>query len=359
LEEIAVGRDLEVLARALKIEKDPERVKKPSAEDSKILTEAQAIRRDPERMRQVRGLAKEKLLESERNKKKKTRERAVNQPKEKEKKRAQVSPLETAGKNEPANLPEGVSEVENPAKLDAANPQAEDSYVDNLSEGAFATSRSLFKSEVWVKDPLYLKAWVWMFGKANHQGVKRGGYFYQRGELSTTYDEISKDGLKYRSNREWIYPSLKTIRYMLQWFISEGMIEVEPLRKRSRDGTRPSKVLTGADTGAYTGLRIKIINYDTYQNFDNYKGRHKGINKGRTGAELGHNNNNEINKKIYVEGSNELRLATLLLKEIRKHKPNYKLNFKEPALLQKWAKHVDLTIRVDGIEPGRIEKVIV
>lgn len=65
----------------------------------------------------------------------------------------------------------------------------------------------------------------------------------------------------------------------------------------------------------------------------------------------------ETNKRnIFVEGSNELRLSTLLLEEIRKNKSD----FKQPNQpnLQSWAKEVDLMIRRDGRKPERIEAVI-
>ena len=67
-----------------------------------------------------------------------------------------------------------------------------DAYMENenLKKGAFQISRSICHSEVWLKDHIYLKAWVWMIGKANHQTVEREGFIYQRGEFSTTYEEI-------------------------------------------------------------------------------------------------------------------------------------------------------------------------
>lgn len=58
-------------------------------------------------------------------------------------------------------------------------------------------------------------------------------------------------------------------------------------------------------------------------------------------------------KKYYVEGSDELRLASFLLEEIRKNQPS----FKEPNL-QAWAKEIDLMVRRDGRTPERIEGVI-
>ena len=61
-----------------------------------------------------------------------------------------------------------------------------------------------------------------------------------------------------------------------------------------------------------------------------------------------------LNLKEYVEDSTELRLASFLLEEILKTKPD----FKKPNL-QTWAKEIDLMLRRDGRDPGRIREVIV
>ena len=58
-------------------------------------------------------------------------------------------------------------------------------------------------------------------------------------------------------------------------------------------------------------------------------------------------------KNKYLEGSVELNLASFLLTEIQKNKPD----FKQPNL-QGWAKEVDLMIRIDHREPERIREVI-
>ncbi len=57
--------------------------------------------------------------------------------------------------------------------------------------------------------------------------------------------------------------------------------------------------------------------------------------------------------KEYCRNSDEFRLASLLLIEILKRKPDYK----KPDL-QSWAKHVDLMIRRDNRKPDRIEEII-
>jgi len=217
-------------------------------------------------------------------------------------------------------------------------------------------SRKLFSSSIWIKPSLYLKIWIWTIGRANHDDQEKGGYLYRRGEFTTTYDEIMKAGAHYH-NRKYIIPSLKQVRTILAWFVSEKMIFVEPIRAgglplpANQGGTGLG--LTGADprasTRAYIGIRIVVIKYDPYQSLKNYKGRHKG----RPTSQLGHYNNNE-RRKEYVEDSVELRLASFLLEEIQRNKPD----FKKPNL-QTWAREIDLLLRRDGRTPERVREVIV
>ena len=58
-------------------------------------------------------------------------------------------------------------------------------------------------------------------------------------------------------------------------------------------------------------------------------------------------------RKIYVEGSTELRLASFLLEEILKNKPD----FRQPNL-QTWARDIDLLLRRDNRSAEAIERVI-
>ena len=159
---------------------------------------------------------------------------------------------------------------------------------DQILKGGFIVARKLFGSEIWLRDPLYLKVWIWIIGKANHKDIKKNGRLYRRGELVTTYNKIIK-AASYYHNRSHITPSLKKIRLILEWLQKEGMIAVKPLKS--------GLGLTGADpkarTRAYLGIKIIVMNYDTYQNYKNYKGR----DRGRPSVQQGHNNNNEYNKE--------------------------------------------------------------
>lgn len=85
------------------------------------------------------------------------------------------------------------------------------------------------------------------------------------------------------------------MRRILQWFEKEKMIKICPIRGNS--------FLNGADPRAriraYLGIKIKVSNYDTYQNPGNYKGRDKG---GPTSL-LGQINNNKDKKDIKKDPS--------------------------------------------------------
>ena len=170
----------------------------------------------------------------------------------------------------------------------------------NLMRGAFLVSRNIDRSEVWSRDHIYLKAWIWMIGKANHKTIEKEGFFYQRGELLTTYEEIRESLKIYRHNKK-SYPTPKQIRVMLDWFVKRKMIEKTAIKKGeappfSHSSPTPTAI-SEAENRAYIGLRIRIVNYDTYQNLRNYEGRHKGEGKDRTKAEQGHYNNKETTIK--------------------------------------------------------------
>jgi len=119
-----------------------------------------------------------------------------------------------------------------------------------IPNGNFRIARKLFESKIWLKEPLYIKLWIYLLGEANHSDRERNGLLYKRGEVTTTYDKIIK-GLSYYYNREHIVPTLKNVRVMLQWLKSEGMIILKPLRAELPTGADPR-----AHTGAYLGIKF-------------------------------------------------------------------------------------------------------
>lgn len=157
----------------------------------------------------------------------------------------------------------------------------------HIPGGSFTIARKIFHSNIWLKPPTYLKVWVWIIGRASYMDHEKGGYKYKRGEFVTTYDKIIK-ATAYHKNRQHIFPTIKQIRIILKWLESEGMILVKPLKS--------GPCLTGADTTAqtraYVGLKIIVINYHSYQDLESYKGRHKG----RDLSQQGQYNNKGIKK---------------------------------------------------------------
>ena len=176
------------------------------------------------------------------------------------------------------------------------------SQNDFIPGGSFNIARQIFSSEIWLKPPLYLKVWIWIIGQANHADRTKNNRTYRRGELITIYEDIIK-GIAYYFNRSHIMPTLKQVRIILQWLESEGMIILEPLRAND-----PTERLTRADpradlktrTRAYLGIRISVINYNTYQDLKSYKGRPQKGNQGIPSVQLGHNNKNgQVKNNIY------------------------------------------------------------
>jgi hypothetical protein len=154
---------------------------------------------------------------------------------------------------------------------------------EKIPGGGFTIARQIFYSKIWMKDPLYLKIWVWIIGRASYENHEKNGKYYKRGQFVTTYDEIIRSNSHYH-NRRHIIPTLKQIRIILAWLQSEGMILVKQL-KSEPCRTGPD---SGARTRAYVGLKITVRNYNIYQDHKSYTGADSGA---ETCSELGHDNN--------------------------------------------------------------------
>lgn len=62
--------------------------------------------------------------------------------------------------------------------------------AEHIPGGGFTVARKIFTSGIWLKDPLYLKLWLWIIGRANFGNRKKNNYAYKRGEFVTTYKVI-------------------------------------------------------------------------------------------------------------------------------------------------------------------------
>jgi predicted transcriptional regulator len=112
---------------------------------------------------------------------------------------------------------------------------------------------------------------------------------------------------------------------------------------------------------------ITIRNYDQYQKTgggEKQADQQAEVTKCLIGLPQQSSNNQATaykklkNKRIYVEDSDELRLATLLLGEVQKNRQQRGLSPVKQPDLQSWAWDIDLIVRVDRKEPEQIERVI-
>jgi len=218
--------------------------------------------------------------------------------------------------------------------------------MNRQNTGAFLVARSIYDSVLWKRPPQYARLFFLLVGKAVFQdGHIFKGHVLRRGELITTYAEMS-EALSYTFNRATIKPSIKELRIMLSWMMSEGMISVKPFI----DGTSPNKGRPTELTRAYAGLLVCVINYDSYQDFESYKGRDKGrpsFEQGQLEEEC------KKNKKIYTSDSIEYGLADFLLQKILSRNSG----FKKPNV-QQWARDIDLMIRLDHRRTEDIRRVV-
>jgi hypothetical protein len=213
----------------------------------------------------------------------------------------------------------------------------------NFNNGAFLISRSLFNSDIWFKPPEYLKIWLYLIGKANHKGRKYRGYFCDRGQCFTNYNELSKQliyKIGYRNNAYNDFYMKNLMKYL-----------------------RSSLMVTTAKKPR--GLLITITNYDSYQNLSNYEKSSEDSSENSTYTpdelqsvpSINKNYKNYKNDKnlrnIYSQNSDEFRLAELLFNLIRERNPTHK----KPNL-QMWASIIDKMIRLDSRKADDIDAVI-
>lgn len=222
---------------------------------------------------------------------------------------------------------------------------------ETIHGGGFMVARKIFRSAVWIKPPLYLKVWVWILGRASHSDHEKGGHTYNRGEFVTSYKEIIK-ACEYRLNRKHIIPTLKQIRIILEWLQAEGMIVFEPISQGHTTGAD-----TGADpqggTRAYLGIKIVVVNYDTYQDLESYRGRPQEGNKGRhRGIPQGHDNNNGFKKNGIKRTPDEISEEISLLTDKLLPSPEGK------ELFTRTIEAISTTRKTNRVEPSVILKLL-
>lgn len=150
-------------------------------------------------------------------------------------------------------------------------------YEDTkIKGGAFQIARKIFESEIWLSKPAtWTKIWLYILGRVNHEDnsvCSRGeGFFQWKKEFKLVGRDITPDMIK------------KFIKYA-----------------KTGDGTDPHcdphcdpMVSTRRST---RGMYIKVLKYNTYQDFTSYRSTNKSTKKAlRKHQESTTINNNENN----------------------------------------------------------------
>jgi len=158
--------------------------------------------------------------------------------------------------------------------------------------GYILLSRKLIESEIMKKPPLYLKVWIWLLLKASHGPYKN----LDRGEYITSIPEI-QEAMSWMVGYRKVRPSYKQIRDILDWLRN-------PCEGNTMGNTNGNMIDT---TKVTHGIKLKIANYDFYQNPQNYEGHNEGQNernveetrKEKQGQNRNKNNDNKDNENIY------------------------------------------------------------
>ena len=156
-----------------------------------------------------------------------------------------------------------------------------------ITGGYILLSRKLIESKIMKKPPLYLKVWVWLLLKAQHEPYKG----LDRGEWMTSVSEI-QEAMSWMVGYRKTTPTYKQIRNVLDWLRN-------PCEGNTNSNTKDGMI--GTTKGTH-GIKIKILNYDFYQDPKNYEGHNerqrKGTPKEMREATQGHNiNKNDKNDK--------------------------------------------------------------
>ena len=197
-----------------------------------------------------------------------------------------------------------------------------------MYRGATIWARKTIESEIFSDKPdKWFKIWFYLVNKANHKNNGR----FKRGQYLVKYSQI----------QEFCGATKDQVKHCIEYLKSRHMLATQK---------------------ATRGMIVTVVNYDTYQNLDNY-GSHTVSQQGATqkphrSHTINKNEKNEKNEKnkkrhTFAEYSIEFQLANYLFEKIRERKEDYK----KPNL-QKWAKSIDYLIRLDKKSPDKIKEVI-
>lgn len=161
-----------------------------------------------------------------------------------------------------------------------------------IDGGYILLSRQILKSDIWKKPPEYLKTFLYILLKVNHDNE-----LFPRGSNFFNFSDEKPNGV----TKDQIYK-------FLAWARSEK-VGILATQKTTR------------------GIIIKVNNYNKYQTSENYKRQDKPQDNGRTTAEQQQDNGRTINKNERIK-----ELKKDIIKGKKKNQKNK--NFTPPTIEQ-------------------------
>ena len=128
--------------------------------------------------------------------------------------------------------------------------------MPEIEGGYILLARTMLKSDLMDKPALWTKLWVWMLLRAR----RLAGSGFEVGELHTSIEEM-REAMAYMVGYRKMTPTSKEIRKAYEGLAKGTMI---------------------VTTKVTRGMRIKVLNYEHYQNPKNYEGHNEGHNERAT-----------------------------------------------------------------------------
>jgi len=188
-----------------------------------------------------------------------------------------------------------------------------------ISGGYILLARQLLESGIMLKPPEYLKAWIFLLGKANFADANN----LHRGQGFTSISELM-DVLSYKVGYRKVIPTKKKVWGIIDWLRGSYEGHHEGYNEGSMKVTANVPMIE--TTKVTHGFVYTICKYDVYQNSNNYEGNKEQTSEGNNeglAKELrrepeGNNKykNDKNDKKIRKKGISFSEQDMVLCKEI-------------------------------------------
>lgn len=161
--------------------------------------------------------------------------------------------------------------------------------VEKIQGGYYIKARRIRDSDIAHAPPHVREIWDYFIREASHQGMKKRGLLLKRGQLLVNYDDI-REALHWKVGWRKQYYTRAQCETAMK-FLRGNMPD-----KTRRTATKATRRTTGKTTRITTtktgrGIVVTILNYDFYQNLENYENH----------TQPPHENHNENHKENRTE----------------------------------------------------------